>query len=134
MIRQAKSSDLNFIKKTWFETFESSAFGRSLSPGIYGKHYAALIDQLVTDSGILVLADDETEDVILAWCAYEGRTLHYVFVREDFRGLGYARDLLSQVPTLRAYSHRTIDWQRISPRLAKSWDYNPFYAFSKARP
>lgn len=132
MLRPAKSSDLNFMKSSFFESSRDSAVAHSISPELYRRKWTALVGRLVARYGATVYADDESPDVILGWMLHDGaHVVLYVFVREDFRRQGLARRLLDSVPALKVYAFRTTSWQRASPRLAPNMTYDPTVAWSE---
>lgn len=132
MIRPARASDLNFIKSSFFESSRDSAVAASMTPELYRRRWTSLVDRLVARYGVTVLADDESPDVILGWMLHDGAHLVvYVFVREDFRRQGHARELLATLPGAKVYAFRTTNWQRASSRLAPRLTYDPTVAWAE---
>jgi GNAT superfamily N-acetyltransferase len=131
VIRPGRPSDANFVKSSFFESSKDSAVARSVSPALYRRRWAPLIDRLVARHALTVFADDESPDVILGWALYsEPNLLVYVFVREDFRRQGIARALLARLSRSSTYAFRTTAWQQASPRLAPSMSYDPTLAWA----
>lgn len=63
-------------------------------PSLFHALHRIAVDQLLPRSDITVACLAEDDDVIVGWCAVQGRWLHYVCVKPDFQRLGVARLLV----------------------------------------
>lgn len=101
----------------WFKLIDSDRYYRG---------YGAIIRQLMakpeTMVRLAVLVDDP--DTCLGWVIHEGGTLHYAFVKKDFRRQGIAKALLPK--SIARITHLTKIGQAI--RRAKFHDtvFDPF--------
>lgn len=139
VIRHLRADERNFLVKSWVDSYRDSAVAHSLADGLYTERWSELAMHLAhialsdvplsetTALEALVLADESAPDVVVAWLLHEKQTLHYVFVREDFRRLGYARKLLQHASEtfsggLTRYTSRTTTWQVLTNNRRKPGD------------
>jgi hypothetical protein len=130
-IRPARPLDIPFIYETWLKSYKhDSAFGKSVRSSVFFPAYGEVIDNILLSSTTIIACHPEEPDIILGYLVYSPTILHYVFVKEAFRGLGIARTLYetAQVPT--TLSHRTGSVQDILARHSELV-YNPFVLFNK---
>lgn len=125
--RPAISADYNRIRSDWRRSFEYSALARALSypsPSLYRNFQSDVIDRLLLTCSVHVIAHAEDTDAIIAWAATSPpHTLHYVFVKEPYRGHGLARQLASHLERPVVFTHLVFSTQL--PRLPKHWTYDP---------
>jgi hypothetical protein len=107
----------------WFKIIDSKS---------YHKAYQALITHILNRSNteVRVALLSEDLDIALGWSIYEGKTLHYVYVKgsfkdqASFRQLGIGTALLPEEFT--SVSHMTklgkAIWQEKYPKVI----FNPF--------
>lgn len=117
VIRPATQADGRFFASSWCDTYVSSALAHSLPPAVYDTRWRPLVQRALGRSSVCVLVTEDSPDVILGWLAREGPLLHYLYVREDFRRMGYARRLLQwahEGERLTQYTSRTTDWQMLT--------------------
>jgi hypothetical protein len=129
MIRPYTPSDHDYIAKSWFETFRGSSLARSLSPEIYRRRFSPLIDHLLEKSTVTIIADDESNNVILGWICHDGALLHYLHVRDAFHRQGHATALLAAIDKVKVYTFRTLDWQKFGQDLCPDAVYDPAWAW-----
>lgn len=126
-IRPFVETDRRFVAKTWRESFWRA---RSIDKMDHGRYWRSMWERAnaLIDAGVVVIvcsADDV--DTIVGWaCASKDGALHYVFVREDFRGDGLGRALVAALPLASPviYTHRSR-WLRKAP---SGWIYDPLKA------
>ena len=96
-IRDAIKADESFIFATWLKSlyFGDSWFSHT-EKNSFMKNYHKLIESLLSQDGIQVKIAclKEDSDVILGYSMYKNNTLHYVFVKKDWRKAGIARALV----------------------------------------
>lgn len=124
-----RASDERFVVDSWVESYADSAPARSMRRSLYAARWRRLVVALLRAGEVHVLADSDDDDVILGWVCREGSTLHYLYVREDFRHAGRSRALLESEHGLVRYSHRTLDWQRHGDRILPGLVYDPARAW-----
>lgn len=89
-------------------------------PGYYRNHHA-LIERLLDEATTIVACSDAHAPTICGWACYEraaSHVLHYVYVREEFRGFGLARRMVDALPSADVlYTHltRDVDARRLPP-------------------
>lgn len=121
MIRAVREDDLRFVRKTWRDSYSTSAWAEECTPppqweetgkagGVYWHGHKLIIDSLIASS--VVLVDEAPDGLLDGWaCGFPRTLLHYVYVRLSARKRGVARRLLDGLE-LRAgkpvqYTHRT---------------------------
>jgi hypothetical protein len=97
LIRSANSNDVSFIYSTWLRSHRyDSELGKSCQNSVYYEHYKLVIDRILKDERtITFVACLESEpDTILGYLVGEPGTIHYCYVKEDFRRFGLGRQLV----------------------------------------
>lgn len=139
-IRLAVPADLSFIYSSWLNSYRSdSGIGRSTRKSIFFKEYNRVIDGILSDpfTRILVACLPDESNVICGFLAFAPGTLHYCFVKEDFRRFGIARSLaeeaLGEGVSEIWCTHRT---ELSRPIFQKNTElqYNPFLLFQRELP
>ena len=116
-LRPATPDDRGYIIDSWLQSFRGSPFAQRLPSDVYWSRYgqAGLVEDLVGQASLVVacLPDDPT--YIYGWlCAQRGGCLHYVFVRHDFRRMGFASRLVGVVePEIVTVTHMTTEFSRL---------------------
>ncbi len=134
-IRDVLPSDIPFIYSSWLKSFRfGSQLAKPIRSSIFYENYREVLDCLLSKSQIKVACLNDEPSVILGYLVYE-RTIaivHYVFVKEAFRELGIAHNLLlqSELPTDLTYSHMTTMITKYLTNKS-NWIYNPFVLYSR---
>lgn len=106
IIRKAKQDDLKLIFDSWQKSFKNSDMTNKMPTQLYNSCIERIIvDLLKNGSEISVLTqgvDTKTNrDIIVAWACHGLKdstpVLHYVWVKQPFRGQGAATELLASV-------------------------------------
>lgn len=142
-IRLANPNDIAFIYATWLNNYHyDSALGKECKDSIFFREYREVIDHILgsNDTKVAVASLQNDEATIFGYMVYEsGPTpcIHYVFIKENFRELGIAKQLFKFFSTNQSikhiYSHKTsyvADILKKYPQLT----YNPFILFTKGVP
>lgn len=99
---------------------------REIEQNIYFSTYHKIIEALLSRSessvSLAVLEDDS--DNCLGWSLCEGTTLHYVFVKRDFRGQGICRRLAPL--EIEKITHLTKPGRAIWFAKCPNAHFNPF--------
>lgn len=93
-IRDAKDSDISFIYSTWLKSYHYDSWTKTISKSVYFDNYKRVIDDLLLNSKVKIACVTLDQDIILGYMVTEYPIVHYTFVKEAFRGLGIAKDLL----------------------------------------
>ena len=82
------------------------------------------INALIADSMVLVATPDNDNDLIVGYVIFDKSILHFVYIKKDFRQMGFATELIKQslvnetiVTHLSKFSHYL---------LKAEYSYNPF--------
>lgn len=136
--RKYSASDLGFIFSTWMNAlYYGNRWKKDMAPvhgapiDLYGEMdeklfyqcYRKVIENILkkpnTQIRIVCLSDDY--DSILGYSIFEPETLHFVFVKEAWRKIGIAKELVPDdilfITHLTKLGHYT---------KKKSWKYVPF--------
>ncbi len=126
-LRPAQKSDEPFIYATWLKGLR---FGNDwfelIDSTIYYENYKRVIDVLLSrpTTKVTVSCLKEDPDVILGYCVSEPSTVHYIHVKEAWRKLGIANDLLPK--DLKVVTHMTNQGKVIFVNKLKDIKFNPF--------
>jgi len=119
MLRPARESDLPFIMDTWLKTLRvSNDLFKQIDKEAYYSNYPKVVHNLVHNciTTICCLRDDD--DVILGYSCYTPTTLHWVFVKKQWRGNGIMKLLVND--DIKFISHLTKQFQK------RHRSFNPF--------
>lgn len=119
IVRTLEDGDVGLIYDSWLKSYKGAndRHESGLPDWIYFDHYRGIIDQLLARAEIAVLCDLNDTDFIYGWLCYElpgpFGVIHYVFVKKDYRRLGFATKLIvesglqleAMVYTFSKYSH-----------------------------
>ena len=130
-IRDARVEDVPFVLSSWVQSFWSDgACVSGIPKSVFQRAHHSLAERAISRSDVLVACLPNYHDVILGWVSVERnpQRLHYVYVKENFRRQGIARDLLSKAledgPVL--VTGQTHRWLRIVSHLGREYRFNPY--------
>ena len=91
--------DVPFITRTILFSYQSgNRFIRSIDKDSYLRNHNLDIPEAIGNSDCLLVVDTKDQSLILGFIAFHSREintiLHYVYVRNDFRGMGISRKML----------------------------------------
>jgi hypothetical protein len=95
--RDYENDDYNFILATWLRgLYYGNEWFNRIDKTVFMKNYHKVIDHLLKKPFIKINVSCLVEDpsVILGYCVSEPEILHWVFVKQPWRGIGIARDLI----------------------------------------
>jgi GNAT superfamily N-acetyltransferase len=125
--RDKVEGDIPFIFASWLKglRFGNDWYGL-IDSKVYFKVYHEFIEMLLAkpDVTVKVACMKDTPDVILGYAVYSGSRLDWVYVKDRWRGLGVAKDLIPN--NITSVSHVTDTGRSI---LKKHSDiiFNPFH-------
>lgn len=144
--RSLEPEDYNCILSDWAKSYKGSPWAGTVSNNHWHRTVKDTIDSLLSRgaSVLLAVADDDTTQ-ILGWVCYEKSAsgvfvLHYIFVKDDFRGDGIAPSLLAKAgnePCI--HTHKTRDCKYLCglgdyvPAIARRKELEPVNVKSKNR-
>lgn len=122
-IREARASDVGFVTDAWRESYYVG--GPSVQYADrddYRRKMTAMFSEMLRDAAVLVACDSEDEDTLIGFAAHTKGTLHYVYIKADFRKMGIARALCERVaPT--SYDFRTLAGERRLRPRERRWRF-----------
>lgn len=137
-IRKANEEDIPFIFNSWLKSYRNSKFAKSITSTIYFTEHHKIIQSIVTKNEVLIACNNEDPSQVYGYCCAgftEGFfTLHYIYVKHSFRGLGIAKVLMSKfnhdTSTASIYTHHT----RVADKLAPKYNmiYHPYIVLSSS--
>lgn len=92
----------------------------------YFQNYDEVIKEMLarTDCQIKIACLKEDPDVILGYCVFENKTVHWIYVKEVWRRIGLSSDLL---PTgFDTITHITDRGKKILDKKYPNTKFNPF--------
>jgi len=132
--RKAKASDINFIYDSFLKSMKNdSSLGRLCTAHVFFKEFPAIIDRILSDSETLVASADEDDETIIGYIIFEPNVVHYLFVKEAFRNLGIAKELIGQALAGKmefTYTSRTHHIREIIKKYP-GITFNPFKLYKK---
>lgn len=114
-IRFYQESDFSFVKNSYMRSFRNSNLTRFIPSEIYNPKQSKLFDNLFAKSKILLAVNPTNENQILGYIVYNPikNCVHYVYVKNCFRGNGIASALVKKVLNPEADSFIT----HLTPKL-----------------
>jgi len=122
-IRSAGDGDVAFILDAWKKSYEGAPAVRGADREHYRIEMTRAIRRLCDRGEVRVATAPDDPDHLLGFAAFtiadDGAELHYVYVKREFRGMGIARALLSELNVTR--------YTFVSPtaRPPKGWRFTP---------
>lgn len=129
-IRRGEPDDLDCIKGYWLENYRRGSRLASKVPGpIYYRAESKLIDGILTRSHVAIACSTDNDRQVngFAVAEYLGTipVLHYVLVKQLFRGFGEAHALLDSLKMRDGFcTHMTKDFEAQAFRRKLLW--NPY--------
>lgn len=123
-LRKGEKEDLNLIYSTWLKgLYYGNDWFREIDKDIYFKYYQKVLNKILENEtiNITIACLKDQQDVVLGYSVSEALVLHWIFVKEPWRGIGLARDLLPS--TILTVTHLTKVGRSIKP---KDILFNPF--------
>lgn len=120
-IRAMRESDLAFVVDSWKRSYEGAAAVAGCDRDHYRAEMTTAIRRLCgrPDVTVRICTAPDDDDHLIGFACFRAGELHYVYVKQDFRGKGIARSLLQGAP-ITSYTF-------LSPtaRRRKGWRYTP---------
>lgn len=128
-IRHGKPEDLAYVIRTYLFGYRSALAARRLHPDEYRARVRQQIVGILQrpSAKLWIACDVADEDVILGFALLEGGCVHWVDVRERWRGMQIGKLLLAAHGTpLDRFSVWTASLD--AARIPATWAYDPFAA------
>lgn len=118
-LRPARESDMPFIMDTWLKTLRvSNDLFKQIDKEAYYSNYPKIVHNLVHKCITTVCCLREDDDVILGYSCVSPTTLHWVFVKKQWRGNGIMKLLVND--DIQFISHITKQFKK------RNYKYQPF--------
>lgn len=133
-IRDYKPEDLGVVIHAWLLDYRRKAFKRGIVPPVYYIFQERKIKALMDRHPPVIACDMEDEDHVYGWACgakfehedgIKDSVLHYVYVKEAFRGQGVASLLIKEFEPWSTlfYTHETSDSKLIQRYMGI---FNPY--------
>lgn len=130
MIVEGLGDARSLVYSTWLRSYEhSSPMTKQVPRAVFFTEHHKVIDRIMARDPIVkmaVMPDDPS--VVFGWAVVEkgpAYTVHYVYVKPDFRKYGIAKALLADIPRPFNYSHWTYILRDLEPKIPGS-RFNPY--------
>lgn len=124
-LRAYGPNDKNFIYSTWLKgQFYGTDFFKQVPHDIFYASYPSLIDSLLSrpETTITVLCLTDDPDTIIGYAVYtHPEALHWVFIKQPWRGQGFAKQMLPQ--GIKSFSGKTAPGDVIAKKY--KWTFKP---------
>lgn len=126
VIRPMCREDRPFIASSWLTSYGRSAVARSLDPKIYHAKQGRLIDRLLADASVILVAVSASESSQLrGWIVADlpagevVTVVHFMYVKTTFRREGVAKALLREAGVVTysktAVRDHNIEYTHLAP-------------------
>jgi hypothetical protein len=99
-VRPALEADAAFIFNSWLKSFRDSSFAAPVSNETYFTEQHKLIERLLKRCKVFIACEPQDHTNIYGWVCFEEHegvfTLHYAYIKHNFRMLGIAKELLKE--------------------------------------
>ena len=108
-LRHGTSADQDIIEASWIDTMRhASPHTRGIPSDVFKPHQRQVIRRLVPRCAVLIACLKDDPEVVLGYCVHELRddrpVVHFVYVKERFRGAGIATALVASATRGRPFS------------------------------
>lgn len=127
IIRPMGDDDLNFVRATWMRELGPTRLGAWLGDTL--GDYAVIRDRCIEQGEVTIASLESEPTAVCGWACTEGDdVLHFVYVKERWRGNGLMRMLLSKQLESEhvTYTHRSKKCQDLP--IPATWLYRPLRA------
>ena len=112
--RAVQADDGPFIYSTWLRgLYYGNDWFRKIDKKSFFDKYRLVVGQLLLKSNVRVAVLEEDPDVIVGYVVYSGHTLHWVYVKKNWRRLGVGRALIPD--GIEVVTHLTKRAAKVNP-------------------
>lgn len=98
-VRKLRDEDLPFIASTWIDHVAAIKYFRKCPRRIIKENLFEKVKAIAKQRSVLVTCSDEDDNQIFGYIIYHGESLHFIYVKLLYRGMGIATSLLKQAET-----------------------------------
>lgn len=127
LLRDYVPDDKNLIMASWIQgLYYGDTWFSEIPKAVFMAQYHRVLEHIVEhpDTSIKIACLKEDPDVILGYAIWQGTTLHWVFVRNKWRKIGLAKDLVPTAPA--AVTHLSNVGLSLMKRHFPKTVFNPF--------
>lgn len=135
-LRPANQTDVPFIFNSWLKSYRDSGPAKPVSSTVFFSEHHKLIERIVKNNPVIMAVNNDDPSQIYGYiCAGKTEgifTLHYIYVKHNFRNLGVGKALLNafehDISTAAIYTHHT----KIADKIASKYNfiYHPYVLYS----
>jgi len=136
-ISPANPAHLNFIIDTWLRTYRRASAVKGIPSQIYYPNHREVALEIISRTNANVASSIDDDDQLFGYILFETSktpTIHYAYVKQIFRKLGLANQLLESTGIntndLYFYSHETYASKYI---LNEFGIFNPYEFFKRRK-
>ena len=97
IIRPPQEQDIPFVYATWLRSYHvDTDYIQMMRKSTYFENYRLVLDHILSSADTDIVCLKDTPEVILGYLISQPKTIHYIFVKDAFRHLGIAEDLISK--------------------------------------
>ncbi len=131
----ADERHIPYVAHSWMTSFKSAPCVRGMLDDDYFPKMKEHVRDLLAHSDVWVALDSQDDDLVLGYIVCNEQTLHYGYVRNDYRKEGIFKALCAKATRheqesrgsahrgLTEYSHRSIGWDHARGGLV----FRPFF-------
>lgn len=121
--RYATEADLRFVRASWFESYRKGGHAPDVAFPTYREGMGRIIERCLQAGATLVAFLPEVPDEVIGWACFTSTALHYVYVKQAYRRLGVAREILGEHPQ-QWHTHDTRAGRHLAAALGTK--FNPY--------
>lgn len=95
-VRKLRDDDLPFIASTWIDHVAAIKYFRKCPRRIIKENLFEKVKAIAKSRSVLVSCSSEDDNQIFGYIIYNGESLHFLYTKLLYRGMGIASALLSQ--------------------------------------
>ena len=137
LFRPLAYEDKAFVFNSWLKSFRNGFFCKNVDNTIYFLNHHKIVDSCTLKGKTIVCCNADDPKIIYGYVCYEeieGQfVLHYVYVKNIYRKLGLAKQLLQRTGhdfnVLGCYTHQTI----VGVQKEEQYNlvYHPYLLFNR---
>ena len=137
LYRTLQDADKAFIFSSWLKNFRNGTMVRNIPNEIYYTNHHKVVEKLMDNAKTIVCCNADDPSIIYGYINYEivdsQFVLHFVYIKQLYRKLGIAQDLLSATGNdfnkLGCYTHQTM--VAVAKEESLNLVYHPYLLFSR---
>lgn len=99
-VREAHGGDLNFIFNAWLKSYRNSTQMKKLSNDVYYSNHKQVVHRLLQNNQVSILCTKEDPEHIIGFMCHSKDTIHYIYIKYNYRKMGLTYMLLDSVVPL----------------------------------